>query len=312
MFDNGGVEHESAMGVAQHYQLPTFLVDWTWNPFVALAFAMSDLRDGEEGVVFLRDFGDGTNPTSDYNVLLPPSFAKRAWRQRAFFSWHPVAPEDWDNPVVQRIAGDIPRHNAMPNNYYHIKFRATESDIKWAKQSYAGLMKEDLPGLGCLAKWCLEAARKGANGPLHPNVLSLDDFQKWCNRCNLNLPEFVVTNREVEVTENFALMMDYIDEMSVRRNPSNGTIGYFIPSVLTACVGMPWNSCMKYPARGLKNLNDPRADVFFDDDGQPCMDHWHKKLSYMKSLVDIRRIQNDDFFRSMFVERPRGKRQQIG
>lgn len=304
IYDSGGVEHDSALGVAQHYQLPTFLVDWTWDPLIALAFAMWNLSEGEEGVVFLRDFGDGTHPTDQYNVLLPPQFAKRAWRQRALFSWHPVSPDQWSDPVVRMLLGDNPRQVAQPEKYFCVRFPATSIDIEWAKRRYHALMEDDRPKLGDLAAWCLRAARNGTPGPVQPRVLTTAEFENRCYQYNVDLPEFVVASRGTFATEDVSLTMDYIDQMAVRCDRNDGSMKYFIPSLLTACVGMPFYSWMKWPKGKGDNLKDPRAAVFFND-GEPQGTWWHDKLRRLNSFRENDTNWLRDAIQTMFIERAR-------
>ena len=185
----GGVEHEAAMGVAQHYQLATFLVDWSWDPLVAVAFAISGLQEGEKGAAYFRDFGNGLD--RNHNFLLPPQFAKRVWRQRGFFSWHPVSPEDRDDHIVNMIDGGRNRFLRAASNYHRVVFPVGRADILWAKDKYKELMAEETPRLSHLSKWCLQAIRQGASriGPLLAQHTTLERFTRLCTRANLDLPE---------------------------------------------------------------------------------------------------------------------------
>jgi hypothetical protein len=63
--------------VAQHHQLRTPYLDWTFDPRVALAFAASGLKVGEQGIVSVR---------AAFNswAVLPPNFLKRLWQQSGF------------------------------------------------------------------------------------------------------------------------------------------------------------------------------------------------------------------------------------
>lgn len=255
-------------------------MDWTWDPLIALAFAMAKLRPGEKGTVFVRDFGDGTRPTSSYNVLLPPPMAKRGWRQRGLFSWFTVPPENLENPMVRAIDGGLSRALADVSFYRRITFPASRTDIIWAQQYHSELMENELHGIEYLAQWSRDAARNGAIGPVHLHVLTFDDFEDWCQRFELGLPELLVDADRFVSTEDVTLTMDYLDSFAVRRSGQTGSVAYFIPFLLTATVGMPFLNWTTTP--NVQPLGDQRAEVFFDEDGSPRSQEWRNRLRYLE------------------------------
>jgi hypothetical protein len=71
-------------GAAQHYQIPTDLLDWTVDPFVAVWFAHSGMiKKGDRGKVFCIEL-ENEDRTS---IILPPPFVKRLFRQRGLFHY---------------------------------------------------------------------------------------------------------------------------------------------------------------------------------------------------------------------------------
>ena len=295
--DDGGLERDTALGVAQHYELPTFLVDWTWDPIVAMAFAIANLKPGKHGVVFIRDFGDGREPTRSYNVLLPATFAERPWRQRAFFSWHPVPPESFGDLVVRAIDGGLSEALADVKQYRRLTFPACEQDIKWAEEYRTVLMRDQASWIGELAEWSRNVARRGANGPIHPQVLNMEDLQARCRASGLEMPRFDVKMHNISATENVSLTMDYLDQMAIRRDQRDGRIKYYIPFLLTACAGMPQHSWVNSPTD--QAFGDPRAGVFTEG-GVPQVDYWHHDLT--KSIQHgqvIPKLEN-----TMLIPRP--------
>ena len=303
-YDGGGVEFEAALGVAQHYQLPTYLVDWTWDPLVAMAFAMADLGAGDQGVVLLRDFGAGMEPSGSYNVLLPSTFAERAWRQRALFSWETVPPEDRDNPWTLAIAGNQPRLRGSAESYYRVAFSADEEDIRWANEMRAALMAEiKAPKLGDLAGWCQDAARRSRQVTFNCRLLAVDDFRRRCEEFRLRLPDFFAASTDVAATEDIGLMMDYLDAVAARRDPSDGHLKYYLPALLTACVATPWCSWMHHAYPEGEGLDDPRATVFFEH-GRPLEDSWSQKLRFVSSAAEIAGEARGRWLEQLHVERP--------
>ena len=94
------------LALAQHYGLPTRLLDWSTNPLVACFFALQDeRRDNEDAVVFaypleqteLVDPASWPHPFSIEQVgfLFPSSLAPRISSQRGLFSVHPHPDVAW-------------------------------------------------------------------------------------------------------------------------------------------------------------------------------------------------------------------------
>ena len=282
--DACGVEHDAALGVAQHYGLPTCLVDWTWDPLVAMAFAMAELEPGEQGVVFVRDFGDGREPTRSYNVHLPATFVQRAWYQRGCFAWHPVPPESFRDPVVRTIDGGLSEARTDVRHYRRLTFSACYADIKWAREHRNVLMRDEAPWIGDLAKWSRDAAQRGAQGPTHPQVSDMKGLRARCQSCGLEIPGFNVETCDSAATENVSLTMDYLDQMAAIRDPRDGRIKYYIPFLLTACAGMPWYSWVNSPND--QASGDPRAEVFTEG-GVRRVGYWHEDLRKLKALGQV-------------------------
>lgn len=94
------------LALAQHYGLPTRLLDWSTNPLVACFFAVASGTSVEDAVIYaynLRDddvisIKDQSDPFGIEKVgfLLPASTAPRIVSQRGLFSVHPRPNEAWD------------------------------------------------------------------------------------------------------------------------------------------------------------------------------------------------------------------------
>jgi hypothetical protein len=96
------------LALAQHYGLPTRLIDWTTNALVAVFFASQpsakEKKDGEVVAVSASDIGyyqaDRSDEVSPFSIveprfLKPSAVANRIVMQRGLFSVHPTPDRPW-------------------------------------------------------------------------------------------------------------------------------------------------------------------------------------------------------------------------
>jgi hypothetical protein len=87
------VSEWECLALAQHHGLATRLLDWTWNPLVALFFAVSD-DDQEEGAVYAWPSGSFVTgkrfaEVSHVMTYEPRPFDRRIAAQQGVFTYHP-------------------------------------------------------------------------------------------------------------------------------------------------------------------------------------------------------------------------------
>jgi hypothetical protein len=107
------------LALAQHYGLPTRLLDWTTNPLVAAFFAVSSGDQDRDAVVYAYSVSDEEviDPVavpdpfeigSAVRFLLPSKTVLRIVSQRGLFSVHPEPSTAWEPEALQKNRFIVP------------------------------------------------------------------------------------------------------------------------------------------------------------------------------------------------------------
>jgi len=212
--------NEAVLPVAQHYGLGTNLIDWTWDPFIALCFASQKLLtrtdDPREcaGRVCIRSI----DPESKGQAMLPPSFARRIWLQRGLFQYQP---DPGDIPVITAqlgVLGKVAESRQQVNSYPNISFACSETDRAVAERIILGLTLQDDPLLR-LMKWALSVADVLFEPPRRslaylPNLEQLKEELPE----NFLLDFEHIVDSSTDTSEDKRLMVDYVTTASIRRS----------------------------------------------------------------------------------------------
>ena len=99
--------------------------------------------------------------------------------------------------------------------------------------------------------------------------------------------------------------MDYLDQLALRRHPVNERQMYYLPPLVTACVGMPWKTWIKQRDGEAAIREDKRSQIFFTK-GRITLDFWYEELGKMDLVAtqfndsDAQRLREH----KMFIDRP--------
>jgi hypothetical protein len=142
------------LSIAQHHGLPTRLIDWTANLFVAAFFAV-ELAGKAHGVIYCvrgveeiageaQDEAEDIFALDSVRVYHPPALSPRVFAQQSVFTLHP-------HPEVEFTCSDLERWIVQSDACWPIKRSLSAAGVNWAAlfPDIDGLCKH----LGWLYKW---------------------------------------------------------------------------------------------------------------------------------------------------------------
>jgi FRG domain-containing protein len=133
------------IAIAQHYGMPTRLLDWTDNPLTALWFAVNQSpKDTDGGVLWILKPDDDDHPTPAEMTTLnckrnavfsPRHVSERITAQVAWFTVHSCGPKDHRfRPLEESVEfrGKLTRVSIPPDRFAHLRFQLSTCGVNHA------------------------------------------------------------------------------------------------------------------------------------------------------------------------------------
>jgi hypothetical protein len=159
-----GVPFQHFLAIAQHYELPTRLLDFTVDPSVAVFFACHGkvYRKNQEAVVFIMPL----DKALDYGVrfILAPPFVRRMYVQRALF----LEPKENESDRLAQLCLQV----HFPSCPYQGSFLPVRQNGELSKEE---LLKKD-KWIESAKGWAEEWSKKGK--PFPPNEGYFNKFKR--------------------------------------------------------------------------------------------------------------------------------------
>lgn len=223
------IDRRDSEAIAQHYGIGTHLIDWTWDPFVALAFAIQASKKSKScdksALIAIRTISKESND----QLILPPTFAQRVWKQAGLFQWHHCPSEELNSPSLTSLG--IQHHGAARSTlecYPRIKFPVDSDATDWADSRYNEIMSDDSP-FKALARWAISSSKLFSFARNTPDIEQHFDSQGMAMASAL---EVVVQ----PIHEDLTVVEPYAEKVALRSR--GGEIGVDEGALAIFCEGV--------------------------------------------------------------------------
>ena len=290
-----GIDPRDSLAIAQHYGIGTTLIDWTWDPFVALAFAIQGIHARKTyedvAVVAIRRLSKDLKD----QVILPPTAARRVWKQAGLFQRHSCPAEALIDPSFAALGiQHLVVARGLVESYPRITFPVDPSSGEWAANKYEEMMSDESP-FPQLVRWSYQAAEHLDDEVETTLGLFPMEFERVLASSGLPKPLPLETGAP-HVSEDLESVQPYAEKVALRSR--GGQIGVDQGALAIFCDGVGRGCSLCWASDGEPGLETNWVSRFLRDIEYPSRlrrDVWMARIRERYSGTTTRPWYEDEW-----------------